>query len=150
MSIEIVLVPLALAAISAWQASRSGVDQQGRTICEVQTRMKDRGLLGSALRDIDASVTDTPDSMIARWEGVEATFRQDDAGIWQATFSGAIDVEGASSIVASLDVAYGKQVQQAVLARLRDRAPQAGMSVASETIEADSSVTLVLNVGAHS
>ena len=39
MSVAIVLVPLALAALSAWQASRQEVDLDGRTVCHVQTRM---------------------------------------------------------------------------------------------------------------
>lgn len=147
MSLEIVLIPLALAAISAWQASRPDVDAKGRTICHVQTRMKDQDLLRAALADIQADVSQTEDAVTARWQGVEADFRRDAAGIWQATFSGDVDVERATAIVASLDVAYGHQVQQAVLTKLRDRAPAAGMSVASETVEADDSVTLVLEVG---
>jgi hypothetical protein len=147
MSVSIVLVPLAIAAISAWQASREEVDAEGRTICHVQTRMKDQGLLAEALRQTRADVSVYPDKLIAKWQGVEAEFARDEHGIWQANFTGDVDVDRASSIVVAIDVAYGHQVQQAVLAKLRERAPAAGMSVASETVEADSSVTLVLNVG---
>ncbi|MFT4009185.1 MAG: hypothetical protein QM655_03985 [Nocardioidaceae bacterium] len=147
MSISIVLVPLAVAAISAWQASRQEQDAEGRTVCHVQTRMKDQGLLAAALRDTRANVTVSPEALVARWQGVEAMFQRDEQGIWQANFTGDVDVNRASGIVAAIDVAYGRQVQQAVLAKLRERAPTAGMTVASETVEADSSVTLVLNMG---
>lgn len=150
MSVSIVLVPLAIAAISAWQAGRQEVDSEGRTVCHVQTRMKDQGLLVAALRATHADVAVSSDSLAARWQGVDATFQRDDQGIWHANFTGDVDVERASSIVTAIDVAYGNQVQQAVLAKLRERAPAAGMSVVSETVEADDSVTLVLNVGAGS
>lgn len=149
MSISIVLVPLAIAGISAWKASREEVDVQGRRICQVQTRMKDQSLLAAALRETRADVAVTPDRLTARWQGVQAEFMRDVQGIWQANFTGDVDVNRASSIVTAIDVAYGHQVQQAVLAKLRERAPTAGMSVASETVESDSSVTLVLNVGSR-
>lgn len=148
MSVSIVLVPLAIAAISAWQASHAEVDTEGRTICHVRTRMKDQGLLAAALRETQADVAVSPDSLIARWQGVEARFLRDPRGIWQASFTGDVDVERASAIVTSIDVAYGRQVQQAVLVKLRERAPSAGMFVVSEAVEEDGSVSLVLNVGA--
>ena len=147
MSVSIVLLPLAIAAVSAWQASRQEVDAEGRTVCHVQTRMKDQDLLGAALRDTHADVSAVTDKLVARWLGVDAEFKRDAQGIWQADFTGDVDVDRASAVVAAIDVAYGRQVQQAVLARLRHRAPAAGMSIASETIEEDNSVTLVLNVG---
>lgn len=148
MSVSIILVPLAVAAVSAWQAGRQESDAEGRTVCHVQTRMKDQGLLAAALHDTRADVAVSSDSLIARWQGVEANFQRDKQGIWQAHFTGDVDLERASGIVAAIDVAYGRQVQRSVLSRLRERAPHAGMSVASETVEADDSVTIVLNVGA--
>lgn len=150
MSVSIFLVPLAIAAVSAWQVGRQESDSEGRTICYVQTRMKDQGLLAAALRDTQADVTVTSDSLVARWQGVEAIFQRDDQGIWQSHFTGDIDVEHASETIAIIDRAYGLQVQQTVLSKLRTRAPAAGMSVASEAVEADSSVTMTLNVGTAS
>lgn len=147
MSISIILVPLALAAVSAWQASRKETDAQGRTVCHVQTRMRDTGLLAAALADTHAGVRQSADRITATWQGVQAQFQRDDRGIWQVDFTGNIDEERASVIAAAIDQAYGRQVQQAVLSRLRDRAPQAGMTLVSEAVEDDDSVTLVLNVG---
>jgi hypothetical protein len=147
MSVSIVLVPLAIAAVSAWQAGRADVDDHGRVVCVVQTRMRDQGLLTAALRDSHAEVSHVDDRIEARWQGVEAQFVRDPDGIWQSHFTGDVDIDRASSIVAAIDVAYGRQVQQAVLAKLRERAPTAGMSVTSETVENDDSVTLVLAVG---
>jgi hypothetical protein len=147
MSVSIVLVPLAIAAISAWQASHQEVDSEGRTVCHVQTRMRDEGLLAAALRHTQAQVSSTDGVLIALWQDVEAEFHRDVDGIWQANFTGEVNVDRATAIIATIDAAYGRRVQQAVLARLRERAPTAGMSIASETVEDDDSVTLVLNVG---
>lgn len=147
MSISIILVPLAMAAIAGWQASRKETDVEGRTVCHVQTRMRDSELLSAALTDTYAAVTRSAEEITADWHGVSARFRRDASGIWQVDFTGEIDERRASEIVVAIDQAYGRQVQQAVLSRLRERAPAAGMTVASETVEDDDSVTLVLNVG---
>jgi hypothetical protein len=147
MSISLILVPLAMAAIGTWQASRTETDTDGRTVCHVQTRMRDSELLSAALTGTHAAITRSAEEIIADWHGVKAQFRRDVRGIWQVDFTGEVDEQRAAEIVVAIDQAYGRQVQQAVLGRLRDRAPSAGMTVASETLEDDDSVTLVLNVG---
>ncbi len=147
MSVSLVLIPLAIAAVSAVQAARAENPPSGETICHVQTRMKDPTLLAAALHDTHAAVRSTPAELHAQWSDMEAVFRRDAQGIWQAHFTGITDVQRATEIVGHIDVAYGRQVQQAVIAKLRSRAGNAGMSIESETIEPDASVTLVLNVG---
>lgn len=148
MSISLVLIPLAMAAVGAWQASRKETDADGRTVCHVQTRMRDSELLVAALTDTGAAVTRSAEAITGNWRGVRAQFQRDSSGIWQVDFTGEVDEQRAAEIVVAIDQAYGRQVQQTVLARLRARAPSAGMTVASETVEDDDSVTLVLNVGA--
>jgi hypothetical protein len=147
-SISIILIPAAIAAVSAWQASRPATDGTGRTVCHVQTRMRDDGLLVAALTDTKAIVTQSEGRIIAQWQSVQAEFARDAQGIWQVDMTGEVDQEIASGIVAAVDQAYGRQVQAAVLARLRERAPVAGMKVESERVEQDASVTLVLTVEA--
>lgn len=147
MSVSIVLVPIAIAAISAWQASKSGTDSQGRTICQVSTRMRDEALLAAALTDTHATVAARGRTLIADWSGVRAEFGRDTDGIWQANFTGDIDEERAVGVITAIDQAYGLQVQRAVVEKLKQRAPAAGMSVISERTEADDSMTLVLEVG---
>lgn len=146
MSIEIVLVPLAVAAVSAWQAKRSA-DQAGRQIVAVGTRMRDQGLLTAALNDTGARVNvGSGDSVTAEWAHSRGTFARNDDGIWSVHFEGDTTLDDATDLVARVDAAYGLRVQAEVLARLRERAPEAGMDVESETVEDDQSVTLVLNV----
>lgn len=148
MSISIVLVPVAIAAVSAWHASRPERDPvTGRTVVGVQTRMRDTGLLIAALADTRALVTPQHDSSLhVQWQNTYAHFHQDSDGVWQVDFSGSVDTESATSIVKNIDAAYGRRVQQAVLTRLRDRAPTAGMSIRSESTDSSGTVTIVLDV----
>ncbi len=146
MSISLALVPLAIAAIGAWQVSRQETDDQGRIIQHVQTRMRDERLLEAALVDTRASVVQTANGLTAEWREARADFHRDAQGIWQVDFTGDVTQEHAMDIVVAIDQAYGRQVQRAVLARLRERAPAAGMTVSSETVDVDGGVTLVLDV----
>lgn len=146
MSIEVVLVPLALAAFSAWQASRLET-VEGRTACQVATRMRDEGLLTQALSDTSAATHRDGDRLVADWQGVQAVFTRGADGVLQVHFTGDIDEARAVAIVTAIDHAYTRRLQLAVVERIRERAPAAGMSIASETVEEDDSVVLVLNVG---
>lgn len=146
MSIEVVLIPVALAAVSAWRVSRPDRDEQGRTVCRVATRLRDGGLLQAALADTGARVTTQEHRIVADWSGVRAAFERGDDGIWSAHLQGEVDERRAVDIVAAVDQAYGRRVQQAVLARLLERAPHAGLHVESRTQGEDDSVTVVLGV----
>ena len=146
MSIEIILIPVAVAAISAWQSNRK-IDADGRAQVEVSTRMKNADLLGEALRDLAALVEYSGATIVAKWPTLEARFTRNDQGVWTAHFGGSVTNEAATTVIRDLDTAYGLRVQRAVLERVRARAPQAGMVLESETVEEDRTVTLVLNVG---
>jgi hypothetical protein len=145
-SVSIVLVPLAVAAVAA-AGARSGRDAKGRVVCEVRTRMRDVTLLTAALRDTGAVVVQAADGALdARWEGVQAVFRRDEAGAWSAHFTGETDEQRAVAIINAVDAAYGRQVQRVALERLRERAPAAGLRLESESVAADASVRLVFEV----
>lgn len=150
MSIELILIPAAIAGISAWKTARATSSDTGRTVCHVGTRMRDPDLLAAALADAQASVHPGVDIITARWVGVQADFHRDAQGIWQVDMTGDVDVEQASTIVAAVDQAYGRRVQAAVLARIRERAGALGMHIESENLEDDMSVTLTLEMrGEH-
>jgi hypothetical protein len=86
------------------------------------------------------------ESLLIRWTGMAARFDRDPAGVWSAHFDGDVDEQRAREVVGLIDAAYGRRVQAAVLQRLRERAPAAGLRLESETVEDDASVTLVLTV----
>lgn len=145
MSIEIVLIPLAFAAVSAWQAKRAA-DELGAQHLEVGTRMRDPHLLAQALRHTNAVVTNEGERLVCTWGQVQAVMARSPDGIWSAHFSDQVDVEHATTLLRGVDAAYGHLVQQAVLARLKERAAASGMVVESEQVEEDRTVRLVLNV----
>jgi hypothetical protein len=146
MSISVVLLPVAIAAV------RTAIDridrrlEKGALVCSVSTRMRDGVLLAQALEDTGAAVTPSDDALEIAWTDVTARFDRDDEGIWSAFFEGNVDEDRARELVGAVDAAYGRRVQSAVVDRLRERAPAAGLRLDSETVAADSSVTLVLTV----
>ncbi len=144
MSVSLILVPLAMAAAVAIQARAAG-GSAGATV-SVSTRMRDSALLSAALRETGAVVTAGTDHVDAAWQGVAGRFTRDAEGIWSAHFRGDVDETRAIEIVRRLDAAYGKQVQTAVLERLRTRAPAAGLRLESETMTDDAAVRLVFAV----
>jgi len=144
MSISIILLPLAVAGVAA---ATGLADRRGEAkVVEVQTRMRDEELLKAALAQTGAVTESEPRAVIARWEGVTARFERGADGIWSAHFTGTADEDRAVEIIQAIDAAYGRQVQQAVLARLRERAPAAGLRLESEEAVADEAVRLVFAV----
>jgi hypothetical protein len=146
MSVSLILVPLAVAAVSAAHGMRSGRDHLNQVVCQVQTRMRDASLLAAALRGTGAEVTEGGEEIVARWRGAQARFTRTEDGIWAAHFTGDVDEARAVDIVHAIDAGYGLQVQRAVLERLRERAPAAGLRLESESVAADSSVRLTFAV----
>ena len=146
MSVTLLLVPLAVAGATA---AKAAMDRRadGPTICQVHTRMRDRTLLAEALRDTGALVTVTGETLTAAWRqpDIDATFTRDADGIWAAHLTG-VAQEQAVRLVTAVDAAYGRQVQRAVLTRLREQAPVAGLRLESESVQDDASVRLVFEV----
>ena len=108
--------------------------------------MRDASLLAAALRGTGAEVTEGGEEIVARWRGAQARFTRTEDGIWAAHFTGDVDEARAVDIVHAIDAGYGLQVQRAVLERLRERAPAAGLRLESESVAADSSVRLTFAV----
>lgn len=146
MSISLLLVPLVIAGATAAQGLSMRRDAAGQTVCEVRTRMRDANLLAAALSATGAAVEPAADAMVAHWEGVTARFSREIDGIWSTHFTGAVDRDRAVEIVEAIDAAYGRQVQQAVLTRLRERAPGAGLRLESEAALPNDEVKLVFAV----
>jgi hypothetical protein len=141
---------MAVAAATIAHAAVADRDGEGRLVCHVQTRMRDEQLLVAALCDTGAAVTADQHEIVADWAGVRATFRRGVDGIWSAHLTGEVDEQRAVAIVQAVDAAYGRQVQRAVVERLRERARDAGLRLESEQVTEDSSVRLVFAVEGRS
>jgi hypothetical protein len=153
LSVEILLVPLALAAAHAVVAvagavtAAVGEDGKEHKACVVQTRLKHPGLLVDALHSVGAKATLGSDGSISgTWEGIGFRFVHHEDGTLSAHFDPDVNVERAQELILATDAAYARAVQEAVRQRVRDRAGELGMTVESETVGEDDSVTLVLNV----
>jgi hypothetical protein len=147
MSVALLLVPLAIAAAAAHAGLAKRTDE---SVCTVETRMRDPDLLAAALRETRAAVTADGTALVAEWAGVRARFERDARQIWSAHFTGdlpeGIDEPRAVDIVRAVDAAYGRQVQRAVLARLTERAPAAGLRLESRSVTPELAVRLVFAV----
>lgn len=163
MSVSLLLVPAALAiagviggagvagAMSQREEETAPAGGGGPTSVAVQTRMKDASLLGAALHDLGAvNVHNSDGALTATIDDLELRMTRDAEGIWAAHVAGSDGREAhraeAEQLIARLDAAYARQVQQAVAARIRDRADDAGFELMSESRESDDSVTMVLSV----
>jgi len=171
MSVSLILIPAALAAVTAITAAGgvgalsqlgsttdsdtgAGVraaDASGPRPVSVRTRMKDPDLLADALRDLGATdVVREADDLTALIDGAELAMTRSPEGVWAAHFRRAdgreMDETDAAALVERLDAAYALRVQQTVAARIRDRAASAGFELVSESRDEDDTVTMVLDV----
>lgn len=145
MSVSILLIPAAVAAATALH-KRAAAGADPGVVYQVGTRMKDVELLEHAIAGAGGSVERTSAGLSVKWSGIDASFHRDAEEIWTADFTGAVDEAAAIGLVRAVDEAYGLLVQQTVLARIRERAAGAGMSLTSQTANSDASVTIVLAV----
>lgn len=144
MSVSLILLPIAIGAVAKAAATHSSPDA---ATCTVSTRLRDPRLLVLALGDTGGRVTATgPDSIDVEWAELAAQLSRDADGIWQAHFTGTTDEQRCIASIMTVDAAYGRRVQAEVLHKVRERAPQAGMTLVSETANNDASVTVVLEV----
>ena len=169
MSVSLILIPAALAAVTAITAAggigaltqlggardadsagTEATDDTGPRPIAVRTRMKDPDLLAAALRDIGATEVVQDGDITALIDGVELTMSRSAEGVWAAHFRRADGLElaeaEAAALVEQLDAAYALRVQQTVAARIRERAASAGFELVSETRDDDDTVTMVLDV----
>ncbi len=146
MSLEIVLIPLAIAAVSAYKASQLNDQSTGQVNISVQTRMKNQKMLIEALGMLGFSTTIMGDVLRVKNSEIEFLMRKNESNIWTAQFENDVSEDAATSLLISLDKEYGRLVQATVLQRIKERASVNGMNLESETFNIDNSVTLTLNV----
>lgn len=147
MSLEIILIPLAIALVTQAKskAKENALNESSHQVA-VETRMKNLELLQNAMRNIGCTTTMHEGEIAASLNATAFTFKKNSQGIWAARFIAGTSLEIAEQIIGQIDKAYGIEVQAEVLRKIKERAPQSGMTLESETINEDSSVTLVLAV----
>lgn len=150
MSAELIILPLALAAVLAIRATqnstRVGDGQSGVVYAwRVQSAMTDRQLLQAACTQLGLSVTWSGDVARLEHQGWHLGLVKDGEAFVALFESGTTEQE-ALDFTSALEVAYRKCVQAAVITRIQVDAAQSGFDVLSQQRNANESVTLTLKV----
>jgi hypothetical protein len=142
MSVEVLLIPAAMAAYAAWKARE---EVGPGSIVAVQTRLRDRGLLVRSLQDLGAEVTVEEGGVRADAGDLRLHFTVNDEGIAVAHVE-AGDPEEATRLIHALDEQYAAHVQVALYERVKARAARMGLTIESEQVGEDNALTLVLTM----
>ena len=140
MSLEIILVPLAIAAYGSWKARSMEKDN----VLLVETRLKDPALLALALHAMGGTSVEVDGGVVQAVIGNrKLSFRSDSSGVLTAHVD-TKDQDEAVSLLLEVDKQYGFQVQEAVVERVKQRASGLGMNIVSQITSEDGSINMVL------
>jgi|688.fasta_scaffold176900_2 hypothetical protein len=140
MSLEIILVPLAIAAYGSWKARSMA---KGNVLI-VETRLKDSAILAATLHSMGGTSVNVDEGVVRAIVGNRnVSFQSDSNGLLTAHVD-TKDQEEAISLLLEVDRQYGIQVQAAVVERVKQRAGSLGMNVISQIKGEDGSVNMIL------
>ena len=140
MSLEIILVPLAIAAYGSWKARSMEKDN----VLLVETRLKDSAILAATLHSMGGTSVSVDEGVVRAIIGNRSvSFQSDSNGVLTAHVD-TKDQEEAISLLLEVDRQYGLQVQVAVVERVKQRVSGLGMNIVSQIISEDGSINMVL------
>ena len=140
MSLEIILVPLAIAAYGSWKARSMEKDN----VLMVETRLKDSALLAMAIQAMGGTSVEVDGGVVQAVVGNrKVSFRSDSSGILTAHVD-TKNQDEATSLLLEVDKQYGIQVQAAVVERVKQRAGGLGMNFVSQVTGEDGSINIIL------
>ena len=140
MSLEIILVPLAVAAYGSWKARSMERDN----VLLVETRLKDTQLLAQALVAMGGVSIKVAGSKVSAEIGArKVSFSPDSQGVLTAHVD-TKNQEEAISLLLEVDRQYGVQVQTAVVEKVKQRASGLGMDIVSQITTDDGAINIVL------
>ena len=140
MSLEIILVPLAIAAYGSWKARSMEKDN----VLMVETRLKDSALLAMAIQAMGGTSVEVDGGVVQAVVGNrKVSFRSDSSGILTAHVD-TKNQDEATSLLLEVDKQYGIQVQAAVVERVKQRAGGLGMNFVSQVTSEDGSINIIL------
>ena len=140
MSLEIILVPLAIAAYGSWKARSMEKDN----VLMVETRLKDSALLAMAIQAMGGTSVEVDGGVVQAVVGNrKVSFRSDSSGVLTAHVD-TKNQDEATSLLLEVDKQYGIQVQDAVVERVKHRAGGLGMNFVSQVTSEDGSINIIL------
>ncbi len=146
MSIEIVLIPMALAAAAGWVAAKRPAPEDAANVVCFETQFKDVNLLQQALQDFQCPFVLEGEQVQSSHGRARLIFSPDEQGIFNAYLVGDAPVEEAQAFLADLHDQYKRLVQQQSYETLLRRANERGMVLEQEEILEDNSVVLTFTV----
>lgn len=149
MSLEVLLIPL---AIAAWSASREVIDRKRETSDVFRlthpTRIKSLPLLMEVLQSRPGSLESDGDTVTQANDLGEFLWNRQPDGTWAVSISSDGDVEPLMEYVSDVYPRYGKLVQAEVARRIEARAEALGLRIDSRATADDDSINYVINVSA--
>ncbi len=118
---------------------------QANNKTSIDTIMNDEGLLLAALADLGLDFKNDGGSIKLSINGVDVAFAKDMSGAYSADFEGG-DATAVASLVENVSELYKQKVQQKVYDNVMSRASENGLSLESERVAADNSITLTFVV----
>lgn len=144
MSLEIVLVPLAIAVTKeVVEGISSRLEKKDQDYTIIPTRMKDESLLKQALEEWSCSFrkAETLDSLQANNEN-EVTFMINEEGCYSLVLPKTADIKAFEEWVEKVEGSYTHYLQQRVYQHLLEKAKDAGMILEKEELLDDHSIQL--------
>lgn len=153
MSVILVLLPvvyLAPIAVGAAAAAIKAIENRANLggVIRVETRMKNQAMVAEALENIGYSVVADDGTLIGSMGDSTLRMSRNADGLWVGQFSADRSEEEAIETLTSLDIAYGKLVQLALIRRLEQRLPFSNMQLVNQVTNLDESITVTLEVNA--
>lgn len=144
MSIEVVLIPIGLAA-AGWIARRLSAKDSDSVIC-FETQFKNVNLLQKSLQDFGCSFALEGEQVQSSYGRANLIFKPDEQGVFNAYLIRDASVEDTQTFLVDLHDQYKRLVQQQSYETLLRRANEQGMVLEREEILEDNSVVLTFTV----
>lgn len=143
MSIELTLIPL---AIAAGVIARRELERRRQNEHYIQTLMRDPRLLYDVLRQEGCEVEVDGDVMTTVIGDYPTAFSKDSQSVYAACLNGEMKSEDAIKIVTGLEEKYGKALQQQEYQKLMAGAKQRGYGIQTNEMLPDDVIHLVLTL----
>ena len=149
MSLELTLLPLALAALEAIEATES----QGGSIV-IESRFKDVEIVQQALGKLgfesqhlkSATTQQETEAVVVRNERLSFSFIKTQAGNFTAVFPPGSEQKIAENLLDEITREYGRVLQEKLVSKIERSAAASGFRLGSRSVNQDRSVTLTLGL----
>jgi uncharacterized linocin/CFP29 family protein len=154
MSVEIVLMPIAIAAVAGAIKTRNENNKElARTLRNEKnressgyftlgTRIKDTKLLEETLKIYGCKNVLIGDDLETELDNVRIMFEKDENEVFNAVFLGDISLEKAKEFISDINGEYTKLVQEKVYQNLLKNASGHNLQLESEEVKEDNSIVL--------